>query len=107
MVRRSKMDSIRKAGEIWKQYLDGVKYQQSMGFTTDFPKFISFKEGDQWAAVTENTKNLPRPVFNITEMFIRSKRPYPPKDMLITSAPLALAYSTALAMAEEEKEPVA
>ena len=96
MVRRSKMDSIRKAGEIWKQYLDGVKYQQSMGFTTDFPKFISFKEGDQWAAVTENTKNLPRPVFNITEMFIRSKR------AAVTNQGLSLVY-TPLEVFDDEK----
>ena len=81
------MDRITKASEIWKQYLDGVKYQQSMGFTTDFPKFISFKEGDQWAAVTENTKNLPRPVFNITEMFIRAKR------AAITNQSLSLTYT--------------
>ena len=96
MVRRHKMDSIRKAGEIWKQYLDGVKYQQSMGFTTDFPKFISFKEGDQWAAVTENTKNLPRPVFNITEMFIRAKR------AAITNQGLVLVY-TPLEVFDDEK----
>ena len=81
------MDSITKAKEIWQQYIDGVRYQQSMGFTTDFPKFISFKEGDQWAAVTENTKNLPRPVFNITEMFIRAKR------AAITNQGLSLVYS--------------
>ena len=81
------MDSITKASEIWEQYTNGVKYQQSMGFTTDFPKFISFKEGDQWAAVTENTKNLPRPVFNITEMFIRSKR------AAITNQGLSLVYT--------------
>lgn len=81
------MNSITKAKEIWQQYIDGVRYQQSMGFTTDFPKFISFKEGDQWAAVTENTKNLPRPVFNITEMFIRAKR------AAITNQGLSLVYS--------------
>lgn len=90
------MDRIAKAGEIWKQYLDGVKYQQSMGFTTDFPKFISFKEGDQWAAVTENTKNLPRPVFNITEMFIRAKR------AAITNQGLSLTY-TPLEVFDNEK----
>ena len=98
MVRRSKMDSIRKAGEIWKQYLDGVKYQQSMGFTTDFPKFISFKEGDQWAAVTENTKNLPRPVFNITEMFIRSKR------AAVTNQGLSLVYTPLEVFDDEETQ---
>ena len=92
------MDSIRKADEIWKQYLDGVKYQQSMGFTTDFPKFISFKEGDQWAAVTENTKNLPRPVFNITEMFIRSKR------AAITNQGLSLTYTPLEVFDDEEMQ---
>ena len=98
MVRRHKMDSIRKAGEIWKQYLDGVKYQQSMGFTTDFPKFISFKEGDQWAAVTENTKNLPRPVFNITEMFIRNKR------AAVTNQGLSLVYTPLEVFDDEETQ---
>lgn len=92
------MDSIRKAGEIWKQYLDGVKYQQSMGFTTDFPKFISFKEGDQWAAVTDNTKNLPRPVFNITEMFIRSKR------AAVTNQGLSLVYTPLEVFDDEETQ---
>lgn len=92
------MDSIRKAGEIWKQYLDGVKYQQSMGFTTDFPKFISFKEGDQWAAVTENTKNLPRPVFNITEMFIRNKR------AAVTNQGLSLVYTPLEVFDDEETQ---
>ena len=92
------MDRIAKAGEIWKQYLDGVKYQQSMGFTTDFPKFISFKEGDQWAAVTENTKNLPRPVFNITEMFIRAKR------AAITNQGLSLTYTPLEVFDDEEMQ---
>ena len=96
MARRYKMDSITKAKEIWQQYIDGVRYQQSMGFTTDFPKFISFKEGDQWAAVTENTKNLPRPVFNITEMFIRSKR------AAVTNQGLSLVY-TPLEVFDDEK----
>ncbi len=63
-----------KASLIWQDYMCGVKFQQAMGFTSDFPKFIDFKEGKQWASATENTKNLPRPVFNITEMFIRAKR---------------------------------
>ena len=92
------MDRITKASEIWKQYLDGVKYQQSMGFTTDFPKFISFKEGDQWAAVTENTKNLPRPVFNITEMFIRAKR------AAITNQGLSLTYTPLEVFDDEEMQ---
>lgn len=81
------MDIITKAQEIWEQYMNGVRYQQSMGFTTNFPKFIAFKEGDQWAAATENTKNFPRPVFNITEMFIRAKR------AAITNQGLTMTYT--------------
>ena len=81
------MDTITKAQEIWEQYMNGVRYQQSMGFTTNFPKFIAFKEGDQWAAATENTKNFPRPVFNITEMFIRAKR------AAITNQGLTMTYT--------------
>ena len=92
------MDRITKASEIWKQYTDGVRYQQSMGFTTDFPKFISFKEGDQWAAVTENTKNFPRPVFNITEMFIRAKR------AAITNQGLSLTYTPLEVFDDEEQQ---
>ncbi|MBO4724868.1 MAG: hypothetical protein J5622_00005, partial [Firmicutes bacterium] len=51
-----------------------VKYANSMGFTKDFPKITRYKEGEQWPAPTERTKNLPRPVFNITKMFIDRKR---------------------------------
>ena len=62
------------AEKIWEEYQKGVKYQKDMGFVDDFPKYVDFKEGNQWAKATENTKNLPRPVFNITEMFITRKR---------------------------------
>lgn len=62
------------AEKIWEEYQKGVKYQRDMGFVDDFPKYVDFKEGNQWAKATENTKNLPRPVFNITEMFITRKR---------------------------------
>lgn len=59
---------------LWQQYQNGMEYQQSMGFRENFPMYIRFKEGDQWAAPTARTRNLPRPVFNIVEMFIRHKR---------------------------------
>jgi hypothetical protein len=60
--------------ELWQQYQNGLEYQRSMGFRTDFPMYVRFKEGDQWAPPTARTRNLPRPVFNIVEMFIRHKR---------------------------------
>lgn len=59
---------------LWQQYENGLEYQRRMGFRARFPQYIRFKEGEQWAAPTERTRNLPRPVFNIVEMFIRSKR---------------------------------
>ena len=60
--------------KLWQQYEEGLTYQRQMGFRENFPKFIRFKEGDQWPAPTIRTRNLPRPVFNIVEMFIRTKR---------------------------------
>ena len=76
-----------KANKIWQDYLDGVKYQRQMGFTEDFPKFVAFKEGDQWVRATENTKNFPRPVFNFTEMFIKAKR------AAVVNQPLSMVFS--------------
>lgn len=62
------------ATEIWTEYKKTKEYQDSMNFRTEFPEIVKFKEGDQWPAPTKKTKNFPRPVFNITEMFIRNKR---------------------------------
>lgn len=62
------------APTIWTEYEKTKEYQDSMNFRTDFPEIVKFKEGDQWPAPTKKTKNFPRPVFNITEMFIRNKR---------------------------------
>ncbi len=60
--------------KLWQDFQDGVAFQRQMGFVDEFPRYVRFKEGDQWAAPTERTRNLPRPVFNIVEMFIRNKR---------------------------------
>ena len=59
---------------LWTLYQEGIAYHNKMGFTTKFPTFVRFKEGDQWAQPTERTKNLPRPVLNIIEMIVRNKR---------------------------------
>lgn len=59
---------------IWEEAEKGKAYQESMGFRKNFPEIIRFKEGDQWPAPTKETRNFPRPVFNMTEMFIRNKR---------------------------------
>lgn len=59
---------------IWNDYQKGLSYQRKMQFDTDFAEFVRFKEGKQWPKVTEKTRHMPRPVFNILDMFIRSKR---------------------------------
>jgi len=65
-----KEDSIR----LWKDYESGLAYQKKIGIADNIPKFIRYYEGNQWANVTENTKNLPRPVVNIVKMICRSKK---------------------------------
>ena len=68
------MEKSDKITEIWKEHQKGKQYQQSIKIDKEAPRFIKFKEGDQWPEATERTKNLPRPVFNIIEMFVGQKR---------------------------------
>lgn len=84
-----------KATKIWGEYQKTKEYQNSMGFTTDFPEIVRFKEGDQWPAPTKKTKNFPRPVFNITEMFIKNKRAaVTNQDLEISFSPLEVDENT-------------
>lgn len=50
-----------------KQYKEGLNYMKRMGYTEAWPMYERFKASDQWPPVTERTKMLPRPVFNIIE----------------------------------------
>lgn len=50
-----------------KQYKECLNYLRRMGFLDAWPMYERFKAGDQWPPVTERTKMLPRPVFNIIE----------------------------------------
>lgn len=59
---------------LWKFYENGLSYQNNIGLTKKIPEFVNFWEGKQWAAPTENTKTLPRPVVNIIKMICRSKK---------------------------------
>lgn len=84
-----------KATKIWEEYQKTKSYQDSMGFRTDFPEIVRFKEGDQWPAPTKKTKNFPRPVFNITEMFIKNKRAaVTNQDLEISFTPLEVDENT-------------
>lgn len=53
--------------QIQKQYKAGLNYLKRMGYTEAWPMYERFKASDQWPPVTERTKMLPRPVFNIIE----------------------------------------
>lgn len=56
------------AGEVEKQYQEGLSYKRRMGFLDKWPQYERFKAGDQWPPSNERTQNLPRPVFNIIKM---------------------------------------
>ena len=74
--------------ELWRDFQRGRSYQSERGLTRMLPLCVKFYEGDQWAPPTKNTKNLPRPVVNITKMICRSKK------SAILSTPVRLRYST-------------
>lgn len=65
---------MKESTKLWQLYQEGLNYQRRMGFASDWPKFERFKAGKQWPEVTEATRNLPRPVFNITDFTVRIKR---------------------------------
>lgn len=75
--------------KIWDQWQACSAYRNAMGFTSDFPMYEDFKEGKQWPAATERTKNLPRPVFNIVDMFIRTK------TAAVINQPITINYTPA------------
>jgi hypothetical protein len=56
------------AGEIAKQYQDGLSYKRRMGFLDKWPEMERMKAGDQWPAPTQRTRSMPRPVFNVIKM---------------------------------------
>lgn len=58
---------------IQKQYRESLNYMQQMGFTEAWSMYERFKAGDQWPKLTERTKSLPRPVFNIIKYIMNHK----------------------------------
>ena len=80
------MDRAEDLTELWKDYENGLSYQMNSGLSKKIPQFVKFYEGDQWAAPTKNTKNLPRPVVNIIKMICRNKK------SAILSVPVKIVY---------------
>ena len=60
--------------KLWEDYENGQAYQRSLGLTTQIPINVDFYEGRQWAAKTEATKHIPRPVVNIVKFIARNKK---------------------------------
>jgi hypothetical protein len=56
------------AGEIEKQYKEGLAFLRKMGYLDKWPEYERFRAGDQWPPATPRTKALPRPVFNMIKM---------------------------------------
>lgn len=65
--------SMGEANQIEKEYKEGLTYKQQMGFLTRWAECERFLANDQWPAVTEKTKNLPRPVVNIINRILKFK----------------------------------
>ncbi|WP_026676769.1 hypothetical protein [Fictibacillus gelatini] len=53
------------ASVVQNQYKEILSYKKQQGFHEKWAEYERFLSGDQWPPVTEKTKNLPRPVFNI------------------------------------------
>jgi len=60
------------SNKIWGEYSNGRAYLQTIGLLQGIPKFVDYYEGRQWPKATEATKNLPRPVVNITKFISRN-----------------------------------
>lgn len=63
---KDKPDNL--ASQMDRQYKAGLSYMSRMGFLTKWPEYERFKAGDQWPEVTNRTRALPRPVFNLIKM---------------------------------------
>ncbi len=97
MADENQYDATTETTELWDLYQDGLAYQAATKLSTNLPKFVKFYEGDQWAAPTKNTKNLPRPVVNIIKMICRSKK------SAILATPVKIIYRAEDDMADVEK----
>lgn len=59
---------------IGNRYKEGLAYHNSMKYTTEWVENVNFYDGEQWnKAVTEATKSMPRPVFNIIKYIVNHK----------------------------------
>lgn len=62
------------AQKIWNDWQKGLEYQKKLHLKETCEQCVDFFEGRQWAQATERTKNMPRPVINLIEMIVTSKK---------------------------------
>lgn len=63
-----------KVTRLWELYEKGLQYQKNTGMKENYNECSRFFDGDQWPQATERTKNLPRPVLNITKFIANNKK---------------------------------
>lgn len=71
---------------LWKDRENARQYLAQTGLANNLPLFVRFYEGDQWAAPTQATKNIPRISANIIKMICRNKK------AAILSSPVRIIY---------------
>lgn len=57
---------------LYEMFENGKTYLNTLGVNVQ--KYIDYYQGKQWPTATENTKTLPRPVFNIIKFVARNKK---------------------------------
>lgn len=62
------------AQKIWEDWENGLAYQKKLRLKDTCEQCVDFYEGRQWPQATERTKNLPRPIENLIEMIVVSKK---------------------------------
>lgn len=55
------------ASQVQAEYKDGLAYKTQQGYLDHWAEYERFRSGDQWPKVTNRTKDLPRPVFNVID----------------------------------------
>lgn len=70
----SKISEMEQMGSaVQQEYENILNYKRQEGFMTTWAEAEKFYAGDQWPAATNNTKQLPRPVINITNQICNHK----------------------------------
>lgn len=71
--KQQQQETTWKNDKVFNEYKEGLSYNQSEGYVDQWKECIDFYDGKQWKAPTEQTKNMPRPVFNIIKYIITHK----------------------------------